>query len=97
MGWNNKTMDALKLWLGPSTSYKRQPHDDERFHKFIHAVWCQEERLWDESAAFETMERCARELHPDWGEDMIAEFIEKRRDQGSTILSYLQDVKGRLL
>ena len=25
MGWNNETEEALRSWLGPSTSYKEHP------------------------------------------------------------------------
>ena len=86
-------MAALRKWLGPETSYKWHPLDNGRFYEFIHAVWLEHQRLWDESLAREIMEREARTLHPEWGPELIGEMIEKRRSEGSLILDYLSHLR----
>lgn len=95
MAWSEKTQEALKAWLAPSTAHEGNSDDDSRFYEFIFDVWIDESRIWDERLASQRMKKEAKLQHDDWQSSMIDSFIEKRRSQGSLILDFLNSVKKK--
>lgn len=89
MKWSAQTMEALKRWLAPSTSYKWHPIDNSRFYLFIGCVWKDCQSLWDEGKSAEIMRQEALRLHPEWDKKSISEFVDKRRSEGTLILDFL--------
>ena len=93
MKWSPETMKALKGWLAPSTAYKRHPLDNSRFYLFIGYVWKDCQTLWEEDKAREIMKQEALKLHPEWDKKFIAEFVDKRRSEGTLILDFMCALK----
>ena len=87
--WNDRTMNALRLWLDPDTWYKRQPFDDCRFYDFLAAVWNEQRTLWNEVEAREIIIREANSIHPTAASRLLIETIRKREAQGTLILDFL--------
>ncbi len=94
MAWSDTTKRALKRWLSPDTWYKWHPIDDPRFYDFILAIWDDDQGLWDEALARETMTRVALELHPGF-EDLVEKTVEGRHSEGTLILDFLCRMKER--
>lgn len=95
MNWSPETMKALKGWLAPATAHTRDFQDDSRFYLFIGYVWKDCQTLWDEREAAEIMKREALALHPEWDKKFIAEFVEKRRSEGTLILDFVRVLKDK--
>lgn len=93
MNWSPETMEALKHWLAPSTSYKSHECDNPRFYLFIAHVWKDCQSLWDERKSVEIMKQEAMKLHPEWDKQFIADFIEKRKSEGTLILDFMCALK----
>lgn len=91
MTWSRETKNALEAWLAPETSHI----DDTRFYDFISYVWIDVQSIWNEALARENMIRKAKELHPNWQSDMIEGFINDRLSEGSLILDFLSNAKGK--
>jgi hypothetical protein len=95
MSWNASTIKALERWLAPETSYKEHPIDDARFYSFIAQLWSERPGLWDEGLAREEMTSTAKRLHPEWPDDLISEFVEDRKEQGTLILDFLSSLRDQ--
>ena len=93
MSWDEETQEALRAWLGPATAHTEHHLDNARFYKFITQVWRVCQGLWDEALARDRIAAAARELHPDWPEDLVTEIVETRRQQGTLILDFLSSLR----
>ncbi|MBW2165938.1 MAG: hypothetical protein JRG74_07525 [Deltaproteobacteria bacterium] len=95
MTWSQETEEALQAWLAPDTAHDINPHDNSRFYDFIFNVWIDEQGIWDEALAKQKMKQKAAQLHPVWSPQMIAEFIDERRSEGTLILDFLSNAKEK--
>jgi len=95
MNWSEEIEKALQTWLAPDTAHTSHPLDDTRFYDFILQVWIDVQGIWDESMARQKIKQKAAQLHPDWSLQMIDEFIDKRRSEGTLILDFLSNVKEK--
>lgn len=93
MSWSKETMKALHTWLAPDTADKWHPIDDVRYFLFIGHVWRDCHSLWDEAVASDTIKRKAKELHPEWNDEFLEEYVEERRSKGTFILDFLCGLK----
>lgn len=93
MEWDENTLESMNRWLGMSTFHKWHPHDNGRFYEFIHAVWVQQQGLWDESEARRVLSQRAQELYPDMPVGRVSEIVEKRVAEGTLILDYLSHLE----
>ena len=89
MSWSKETMDALHTWLAPDTAHECHQIDNVRYFLFIGHVWRDCHSLWDESIARDRIKNKAKELHPEWSDNFLEEFVEKRRSKGTEILDFL--------
>lgn len=95
MNWSEEIEKALQTWLAPDTTHTSHPLDDARFYDFILQVWIDVQGIWDESMARQKIKQKAAQLHPDWSLQMIDEFIDKRRSEGTLILDFLSNAKEK--
>ncbi|OHB49716.1 MAG: hypothetical protein A2Y10_06040 [Planctomycetes bacterium GWF2_41_51] len=95
MNFSKETMNALYAWLAPETAYKWHPIDNIQYHLFIGHVWHDCRGLWDERFARDIIKNKAKELHPEWAEDLLEKFAEDHKALGTKILDFLCSLKEK--
>ncbi|MEQ8791758.1 MAG: hypothetical protein RIC55_36180 [Pirellulaceae bacterium] len=93
MPWSPQTTTALRNWIGKPTWHTSHPLDEQRFYRFIAAVWRDEHGIWNEALARETMVREAMSLDPEIGREFAEEEVDLWRSKGTLILDFFSNMR----